>query len=206
MYKQFESTCMQFCKKELCASIFSEIMAQYQTPQRYYHTFYGHIASCMTELMNIPSIEHDSRHTLAMAVLLHDVIMDFCRNDNEEQSATFAIALCRRIGASQDFKQKVIHYILSTKHNMIPKDHDAKLMIDIDLTIFGQDMRIFDAYEKCIRKEYLFVPEMLFRKKRIEIIAQFLNRPTIFLTPHFQKKYELQAQTNLLRSIEQLER
>ena len=186
-------------------SLFQEIKKEYQKPERYYHTFVGHIAFCLRELDHFSHCSVGNIDALELALLLHDCVMDFMGADNEERSATVAVTLCQEIGLSQQFGKEVARLILATKHDSAPEDDDAKLVIDIDLAILGQEAEIFDKYEKNVRQEYAFVPEEIFRKKRAEILKHFLDRPSVFLTEYFQRKYEKQARENLKRSISKLE-
>jgi predicted metal-dependent HD superfamily phosphohydrolase len=73
------------------------------------------------------------------------------------------------------------------------------------LSIFGRAAARFDAYERAIRREYDHVPEKTFAKGRAAILRGFLNRPTIYLTNHFKRRYEPAARENLRRSVERLE-
>ena len=63
----------------------------------------------------------------------------------------------------------------------------------------------FDLYENGIRKEYSFIADDVFAKKRAEILRGFLGRDFIFLTEYFREKYEAPARKNLKRSISRLE-
>ncbi|HWP61773.1 MAG TPA: hypothetical protein VN495_04180, partial [Candidatus Paceibacterota bacterium] len=98
------------------------------------------------------------------------------------------------------------HFIPFTKHKAVPDSADGRRFVDIDLSILGQPPDVFEIYEFGIRREYERVSLRLFREKRAEILQRFLDRPSIFLTPHFRHKYERQARDNLLRSIAQLTR
>jgi len=100
----------------------------------------------------------------------------------------------------------VYKLILATKHDELQRDHDAKLMVDIDLSILGQPRDVFDQYEVNIRKEYAHVPDEQFRLGRKNILQSFLDRESIFATDFFKEKYESKAIENLTRSIQQLSR
>ena len=205
MQKQFEDICQNFCDHEICIRSFFKIAAQYNQSQRFYHTFNGHIASCLKELENVPNLSPTDKQILTLSLLMHDAVMDFSHSDNEEMSAVFADILCQEIKMPQEITDRVIQCILATKHDSAPKDHNACITVDIDLAIFGQERRIFNAYERNIRKEYHFVPEEIFKVNRIKKLTHFLNRQSIFYTSYFQKTYEIRAQKNLINSIKRLE-
>ena len=46
-----------------------------------------------------------------------------------------------------------------------------------------------------------WVPSMLFRRKRAEILESFLARPQIYMTGPFHKRYEAAARRNLAQAI-----
>lgn len=82
-----------------------------------------------------------------------------------------------------------------------PVSADAQLLVDIDLAILGADPERFDEYEVQIRQEYAWVPGPLFRRKRREILMDFLARPKIYGTAWFQERFEASARDNLQRPV-----
>jgi predicted metal-dependent HD superfamily phosphohydrolase len=205
MEKQFENICRKFGNPQKCATAFAEIVAQYRVPERFYHTFHGHIIFCISELEKVPAEMISEKEAVTMSLFLHDIIMDFSRSDNEKSSAEFAEEFCHELEMPSRFGKKVAELTIATKHDATPKDRDAQIVIDIDLAILGQDKETFDAYEINIRREYAYVPEEVFKRERAKILKKFLDRPSIFLTEYFRQKYEDQARKNLRRSIGQLE-
>lgn len=182
---------------------YREIGKKYATPERFYHTFSGHIESCLAEFRWHWKDAQDPL-AVAMALVLHDAVMDFQRSDNEEKSAEYARDILARMNAPQEFIDTVVKLILATKHDATPGSEDAKLVVDIDLSILGKNRWLFNRYDRQIRKEYAFVPEEIFKTKRAEILQKFLDRPTIFFTERFRKKYELRARQNLEQLIKKL--
>ena len=187
--------------------LFKEIEKEYQEPERYYHTFYGHIAFCIRELYKMPEKNMiENINTIELSLMLHDSKMSFGAKDNEERSAEFALDICRRMGLPEKFASCSAMYIRHTDHIGLPFHRDSQFGIDIDLAILGQDEKIFDEYERNIRQEYYFVQDDVFKRERAKVLKYFLNRPqSLFLTEYFSKKYEKQARKNIMRSIEKLE-
>lgn len=182
---------------------YANIAGRYKEPQRHYHTL-RHIEHCFAELAWVEGREPDVPHELTAAILFHDVVYDTQRNDNEEQSAAYAELMLRRFNASESFIASVNRLILATKTHKDPGDCWARYFLDIDLSILGQPRDVFDEYERNIRKEYAHVPDTAFfhpQKGRPAILRRFLNRPRIFFTEPFQKKYEQAARENLIRSL-----
>jgi predicted metal-dependent HD superfamily phosphohydrolase len=77
--------------------------------------------------------------------------------------------------------------------------------VHIDLAILGQPAPIFDAYERHIRQEYAWVPHAAFVEGRTRILHAFLHRATIYATDHFRLHSEVQARSNIARSLRVLE-
>jgi predicted metal-dependent HD superfamily phosphohydrolase len=77
------------------------------------------------------------------------------------------------------------------------------LLVDIDLSILGAPRPRFDEYEAQVRAEYGWVPGFLFRRKRREILAEFLARNPIYNTPRLRESLEGRARENLAYSLEQ---
>jgi predicted metal-dependent HD superfamily phosphohydrolase len=136
------------------------------------------------------------------ALWFHDVIYDPHAGDNEERSADLADRLLGPAGVPTEYLAEIRRLVLATGHrgSRDPQD-DASATTDIDLTILGADRARFDEYEADIRREYAFVPEDQFRRRRREILQSFLARPAIYATPWFHERYEAPARENLTRSI-----
>jgi predicted metal-dependent HD superfamily phosphohydrolase len=181
---------------------FEKLIERYSEPQRHYHTA-EHIAECLREFRGIEQTVSRA-HEIEMALWLHDVIYDPTKTDNEEQSAAFATEMFCEANLSGEFAARVRDLILATRHNSVPSDTDARVIVDIDLTILGQPAERFWRYEADIRKEYAFVPEGLFCVKRAEILESFLGRKRIYQIEFFANRYERAARENLAESIRKL--
>jgi len=142
---------------------------------------------------------------LNCAIWYHDAVYNPLAKDNEEKSAEYAYNSLLKIKFGKRFAEKVKNLVLATKPGNYPlNDSDSRLLADIDLSIFGKSTNEFDIYEKNIRKEYQMIPDSRFKKGRIEILKSILQRPSVYYTDFFRKKYELSARKNLARSIENL--
>jgi predicted metal-dependent HD superfamily phosphohydrolase len=180
---------------------FAELVERYSEPQRAYHTL-QHIAECFDRLDEAGDVA--DRAVIALALFFHDVIYDPRAKDNEEQSAAWATRIMRAAGALPDIETRVSDLILATKHDHVPTEPSAQLIVDIDLWILGAEGARYDVYEGQIRREYAFVPEEAFRLGRAAILRKFLERPTIFSTAQYRERYEARARANLARSLRAL--
>ena len=184
-------------------SEFIDLVLLYSEGHRAYHTM-AHIEHCLAEFDEARAII-GAPDVVEAALWYHDAIYNPRANNNEEESALLATAALTRADLSTGFVVLVQCCILATRHDVAPTSAEGMIVVDIDLAILGQSKERFDEYEWQIRLEYNWVPEEAFRKGRAAILQQFLARPTIYHTPHFQAKYEGQARENLARSLEQLQ-
>ena len=186
----------------IASSVFDELVARYSEPHRKYHTL-QHLAEC---LAHFEAVRHlaEQPGEVEIALWFHDGIYDTQRHDNERQSADWARAVLEGHGAPPASVQRVDDLIMATCHSALPVSPDAKLLVDVDLSILGALPPRFAEYEEQIRQEYAFVPGEIFRRKRGEILRAFLGRPFIYSTPHFQAALEARARDNLRLAISTL--
>lgn len=78
------------------------------------------------------------------------------------------------------------------------------LLQDIDLSILGADVELYDRYEGWIRQEYEFVPEEAFRKGRSAVLRSFLDQPVLYHTSELSERLEVSARDNLSRALGKL--
>jgi predicted metal-dependent HD superfamily phosphohydrolase len=180
--------------------VFRELLAAYGDSQRHYHTL-QHLEECFT---NFDLLRTDADHPaeIELALWFHDAIYDTHRHDNEERSAQWA-----RKALAPDSKQaadRVHALVMATRHEAVPQGIDARILVDVDLSILGAPEARFDDYEAQIRKEYHWVPRPLYRRERRKVLASFLARATVFNTERFVQRYEAQARRNLERALAKL--
>ena len=177
----------------------------YRQKHRKYHNML-HIEQCLIEFEQARHlVEHPNE--VEMAIWYHDAIYDPESEQNEEKSAQLAQKVAKEIGLPDIFGRRVHDLVLVTKHEKIPEGIDAKVLVDIDLSIFGRSEEEFDKYERNIRKEYQWCSDEEFKAGRADILQKFLNRqtrPAVYLTDFFREKYETQARKNLERSLAKL--
>jgi len=186
------------------ATVWYETLTRaYAEPHRHYHN-QQHIADCLAAF---DAARHLTKQpdAVELALWFHDAVYDPKAADNEEQSATLA-KRCQESAGRRDLVQTVAALVMATKLHNTDACLDAALMVDVDLSILGQDDKRFAEYETGIRAEYGWVAQDVFNTKRAEILQRFLNRERIYSTDHFFAKYERQARRNLENSIRELTR
>lgn len=193
---------------------FSDLLCRYAEPHRHYHTI-GHITHGLHELgayervMDWDGVSTGEYPTpagyLELAWWYHDAIWVPGTPDDVERSAQLARESLSRAGLDEVWIQHVESLIRWTRHERIPdRDSLQGVIVDVDLSIFGQPVSIFNAYEQHVREEYVEVagvPDAAFRSKRAGILQGFLDRQRIYTVHFFAEQYEYQARENLQRSI-----
>lgn len=183
---------------------FGQLVSLYTEPHRHYHNL-AHILDCLCAFDTVAQMATEPQ-AIRVALWFHDAVYDPRASDNETRSADLARQTLIQSQAPQELLPTVQRLIMATRHDAPPGDTDEALMMDVDLAILAADAERFDAYEQAIRREYAHVPEAGFRAGRAGILRRFLNRPSVYHTPSFRKRYERAARSNLTRSIATLER
>jgi predicted metal-dependent HD superfamily phosphohydrolase len=181
---------------------FSKLKSAYSEPHRHYHTEH-HIDECLAQLDEVLELLRVPEE-VEIALWYHDAIYKPRSSTNELDSAEWASDFLRSIGVPEDRCERVNGYILATHHTGEGLSGDVALVVDIDVSILGRDPEEYDVYEQAIRKEYRWVPGVIYRRKRIEVLESFLNRPALYGSEYFRGRYEQQARDNLKRAIASL--
>ena len=185
------------------AGLFGGLLGAYQEAHRHYHTL-QHLRECIANLQPVLALAEDAA-TVELALWFHDAVYDPRRSDNELQSANWARQAILSAGASEVAAARVHALVLATRHSQLPVSEDERLLVDVDLAILGTGPERFAEYERQIRAEYAWVPDPVFRTARLAILRNFLARPLLYGTPHFQELLEAPARRNLCDSIARLE-
>lgn len=90
---------------------------------------------------------------------------------------------------------------MATRHEAAPRSADEKALVDVDLWILGAPRERFDEYEAQVREEYGWVPAIIYRRKRRQVLESIAARPTIYNTAAFVQRYEKQARENFARAL-----
>jgi predicted metal-dependent HD superfamily phosphohydrolase len=177
-------------------STFNRLVVLYSEKHRAYHNL-SHIRSLLSMSESFKEVIRNT-DAVEFSIWFHDAIYDTRRSDNEEKSADLAIDFLAELGARRAVAQAAREMILATKtHASSRLSEDAKLFLDLDLSILGAEKEIYAAYSKAIRKEYSWVPYFLYRRSRKKILLGFLQRGSIYLTEHMRGRAEFQARRNI---------
>jgi len=180
--------------------IYNHLFGIYDIPRKDYHNS-SHIEHCLRELdesghANIP---------VELALFYHDAVYDPKEKDNEKRSADWAAYDLTVLQVPINTIVDVKRLIMATKHDVFPNGtDDEKLIADIDLSILGQESKIFDHYCVTIREEYSHVEDYGYAKGRIAFLKKLMQRPSIYQTDYFFNKYEIAARENVEWEIKRM--
>lgn len=176
-----------------------QLLAAYGEPQRHYHT-QQHLIECIALLDS--AIERTrSPGEVELALWFHDAVYQPKAKDNEERSAEWAARALVAAGVEAASIDRVHALVMATRHEAAPIDPDQQLLVDIDLSILGSPEERFAEYDRQIREEYCWVPGLVYRFKRRQVLGGFLARSSIYLTPEFQSRFESRARENLRTAL-----
>lgn len=178
--------------------LMQQLIDAWAEPQRHYHSL-QHLRECLALLE--PALDLVKRPgEVELALWFHDAVYDPQAKGNEARSADWAVEALAQAGAGREVQERVHALIMATCHDAEPVDADARLLVDIDLAILGADPARFAEYDAQVREEYRWVPDLIYRAKRREVLAGFLARPALYGTERFRERFEAQARENLQRS------
>ncbi len=188
------------------ATLKTELSALYRQPDRHYHGL-CHIKALL-RLLDENRSEFVDPEAVEAAIWFHDAIYDSRRADNEAKSAVLA---AEKLAGNVDHVRlsRIVAMIQATATHALPDlpedaRRDAGLFLDMDLAILGSPAEVFNAYESAIRQEYEWVDETAWRTGRAAVLRKFTERPAIFHTDLFRKRYEVAARQNIERSLSRL--
>ena len=174
---------------------FDDVVARYGEPHRAYHTIH-HVEHVLGKVDEIGQ-GHD--HAVVLAAILHDVIYDTARNDNEARSADYA----REVLAGRREAERVATLIEATKTHEGPAGDDGlDALLDADLSTFADDDEGRNG--ELIRQEYASVPEEAFQVGRRRVLQSFLEREPLYRTELMRTRYEAKAKANIRAAIDRI--
>ncbi|MGH1440343.1 MAG: HD domain-containing protein [Cellvibrionaceae bacterium] len=193
---------MQAMKLDASLPCYESLLSAYSEAHRHYHTC-SHI-SAMLRHFDQSITECKYPNEVELAIWFHDAVYKPFSSSNELDSAKWAKEFLYSANYKEDGIERVHQLIMATLHNGEAFTDDAKLLVDIDLSILGVPETTYDEFEKNIRKEYHLVPAIIYRQKRKQLLSSFLERQFIYNTVRYQEQYETQARENLERAMHKL--
>lgn len=177
---------------------FSAVTEHYTNSSRHYHSL-KHIANLIKQIEQLP-LSKDDKVMLINVALFHDVIYKAGRKDNEHKSAEFAGYWLSKLNLGT-IKSKIVCDIIKATKTHQSQDFLTQLFLDIDLSILGVNEKNYQEYTVQIRKEYVQIPNYLYKIGRKRFLKEMLSREVIFSTSEYYEAYENQARKNLSNEL-----
>ena len=226
LHKRFVNLCYKIkvhdraiSNPSIAESLWKNISEAYSSPKRSYHNL-DHIAHGI-ELIDKHYTGKD-RLAIEFAWFMHDRFNNDLPNKgfDEEESAIFTYhQLCpssfkyttledveKRNVDFEDFGERVLAYIMATKHKVDHYDTpDEEFIASIDLTILGSHDCAYSLYVRQVFEEYFSASgesywvsfEPKWKQGRMAFLKKFLARERIFTNALFRDMFEKKAQANL---------
>ena len=186
------------------AALFERLALRHRERQRRYHRI-EHVEAV------IAHVEELARHeptgdlgAVVAAALYHDAIYESQHPANERASARLARRDLATLGWTLDRIAKVGDMIEGTATHLDPADTDTAVLFDADLAILGADADTYRAYVSAVRDEYRHFDNAEWASGRSTVVAQFLERPTIYAPATGREQWEVAARVNITAELAEL--
>jgi len=195
--KKFRTLCAHFSNEyELIDNLWKKINTAYGEKHRKYHSL-EHIEHIYNEMKKL-SLKNQEQIVVEFTIYYHDIIYDIHSNENEQQSANYAKKALNQLNVSNEISKKVVELIQLTKTHSPNQYNYYSLFLDADLAILGSSEKTYQNYIEKIRQEYNVYNDEIYNNGRKKVLNFFLKKESIYKSSYFYKKYEKQAQHNLL--------
>jgi len=206
MYKKwYHLISLYTSDNELIRDSFDKLNSYYSASGRYYHNL-QHIQKMLLFLEKHRKLVSNYQ-LLQFAIWFHDAIYQPQKLNNELKSAQFMKTVLGKTKLTENKLNRIYELILFTKNHekhKLENDFDAAFFLDLDLVVLSLQQSEYQIYMNNIRKEYAFVPNLIYRIRRKNILKRFLKLEHIFRTPLFRQKFEKQARENIKFEISSL--
>lgn len=176
-----------------------DVRRRYGERHRRYHTM-AHVDDVLGTLASLEVRDPG----VLLAAVLHDVVYDPTRGDNEERSARYAArALAHLDPGTVALTCALVRSTAS--HDAGPcGDRGRAALLDADLAVLGAPAEAYDRYAAGIRSEYAHVADPAYRRGRAALLRGLLDRPRLYATDELHTALDAAARANLQREIDLL--
>ena len=181
-------------------AIFKDLVDTFSAPARYYHNL-NHVRHLLDLIAEVEAIA-DRPKVIQFAAWFHDCVYNPQAQDNEINSAIYAMKTLQELNIASEVIESVRQIILSTqKHQPVINTLDCLIFLDLDLAILGASPDEYRKYALAIRKEYSWLGDRDYQRGRKTVLTNFLARERIYFTNYFYRRLEETARANLAAEI-----
>lgn len=171
-----------------------ELLERWVEPQRVYHDV-RHLAQCLDALRQLQPLP--APRPVVLAVWFHDAVYQGDPGADERASAQLADQRLAGL-VPPDEVREVVRLVLGTiAHDPAPGDHNAALLMDADLSVLGQIRGRYHVYARDVREEYTRYDDESYRRGRLTVLDDLLDRTQLFHTEPGRALWDEAARRNL---------
>jgi predicted metal-dependent HD superfamily phosphohydrolase len=202
MRERWSQLCSRIGRGDALGALWFALDALYRHPPRAYHNL-AHVGACLALLDELrPPME--TPDAVEFALFLHDSVYEPGSADNEKRSAQVAEAFMSWLRVPAAGIETVTRLIRVTDHRTATHGPDDNLVVDVDMAILGSPAHEYDAYAAAVRAEFAHVPLPQFNAGRAGFLQAVRDRPAIFRTERFRRRFEGPARANIDREFARL--
>lgn len=171
------------------------LLAAWSEPHRRYHSV-THLRDILSHVEELGALAEDV-DAVRLAAWYHDSVYAG-RPDDEELSARRAEDELSGLGVAPQLVDEVARLVrMTVTHDPAPGDHNGEVLSDADLASLALPRERYAANTAAIRAEYGHISDDVFRKGRLQVLANLLSGHGVFRTEYGRQRWEAPAQENL---------
>jgi predicted metal-dependent HD superfamily phosphohydrolase len=178
------------------------LLASWSEPHRRYHSV-DHLRDILRHVEELAALSDDA-DAVRLAAWYHDSVYAG-RPDDEELSARRAEDELSGLEVEPELVDEVARLVrMTVTHDPAPGDHNGEVLSDADLASLALPPERYVSNTAAIRAEYGHISDDVFRKGRLQVLANLLSGPGVFRTEYGRKRWEAPAQENLRAELSTL--
>lgn len=171
------------------------LVAAWSEPHRRYHSL-QHLRDILAGVDELSAFADDP-DSVRLAAWYHDAVYAGLPDD-EEQSARRAERELSSLGVAPAVVDEVARLVrLTITHDPAPGDHNGEVLSDADLASLAVPGEHYRRNSAAIREEYRHIPDEVFRKGRLQVLAALLGGTAVFRTEPGRRCWEAAARDNM---------
>ncbi|KAJ8664903.1 hypothetical protein QAD02_006565 [Eretmocerus hayati] len=198
--------------KSVCDSWLTKLKEMYSQERRTYHN----LDSVASKLQRCQEIKHKLKNPKAVLLTLFFQNFEYDPKDldGENKNLGHFNTFAEEAGIPKDsplLKETQALLRIATTHSTDEHkidgaygEQDAHYLLDLDMSVLGDNPDKYAEYREKIRGEYSFLSKTMYTALRLKVLQNFLLIPNIFATKEFREKYEDQARANIESEIKYL--
>jgi predicted metal-dependent HD superfamily phosphohydrolase len=194
-------------RADLATAAAGELDRAYGAADRSYHGT-AHIQDVLAKVALLGAevgLDQASMAAVSAAACAHDIVYEGKAGEDERASADWALRALVGSGVPASVSRRVHDLVLSTiDHVAPPSDLQAAVLLDADLGILGSDPEGYAMYLSAVRRDYLAVPQTVWRIGRAAVLQTLLDRIELFHTEPARRRWDAPARRNLAAELAEL--